>query len=254
MSFMTKVAALGLAMTLALSSSASAGDPPKGLFTYGMSGKVGAYPVVMQLTIRDSRDFVSGHYFYVKTLANIPLTGRMEGDTLTLQEPGGGAFRLHLVSNVPGRKETLSFYNSTSLAGTWTQGDKTLPVEIGLSSGHDGAPHDRRYGEVTEESDAIFEARVGSFLAAVVRGDRATAARFVAYPLLVKDGKDGARVRTIHNNTEFLARWDSIFPPKFVAKLRTAVPHEMFVRQGSAMVGSGDIWFDAKGAKTINGY
>ncbi|PHY12682.1 hypothetical protein CSW58_10970, partial [Caulobacter sp. B11] len=219
-----------------------------GLSTNGLSGKVGAYPVGMQLTIRDHRDFVSGHYFYVRTLINIPLTGRMEGDTLTLQEPGGGVFRLHLVSNVPGRKETLTFYNSTSLAGTWTQGAKTLPVELGLTGGYDGPPRARHYEEMTDEPDAVFEARVGRFLKAVVRGDRAAAAQAVSYPLLV----NGARPRTVRNRAELLARWDSIFTPAFVADLRNAVPHEMFVRQGMAMVGDGDVWFDAKGAKVIN--
>ena len=251
MTVMIKAAAFGLAIALAFASSAGAGNPPKGLNTIDMSGKVGAYPVGMELTVRDRRDFVSGHYFYVRTLINIPLTGRMEGDTLVLQEPDGGAFRLHLVSNVPGRKEALTFYNSTGLAGTWTQGDKTLPVEIGFTASYDGPPRERLYEEVTAEPDAVFEARVGRFLKAVVAGDRATAAQWVAYPLLVKDG---VRARTIRNKSELLARWDSIFPPKFVAKLRNAVPHEMFVRQGSAMVGDGDIWFDAKGAKVINRY
>lgn len=251
MTLMIKAAALGLAMTLALWTSAGAQDAPKGLGTWGLSGKVGAYPVGMQVTVRGGRDFVSGHYFYVRTLIDIPLTGGMEGDTLTLKEPSGGVFRLHFVSNVPGRKETLNFDNSTSLSGTWTQGAKTLPVEIGLDSEYGGGRRERHYEQVTDEPDAVFEARVGGFLKAVLKGDRATAARFVAYPLLVKDG-DGAR--TIRNKAEFLARWDKIFTPKFVAKLRTAVPHEMFVRQGSAMIGDGDIWFDAKGAKVFNNY
>lgn len=250
MKLMIKAAALGLAMTLALWSSAGAQEPPRGLGTWGLRGKVGAYPVGMQLTVRGGRDVVSGHYFYVRTLIDIPLTSRMENGALILQEPGGGVFRLHFVSNT-GRKETLTFDNSTSLAGTWTQGARTLPVELSLDSEYGGSRRERHYEEVTDEPDAVFEARVGGFLKAVLKGDRATAARFVAYPLLVKDG---VRAGTIRNRAELLARWDKIFTPKFVAKLRTAVPHEMFVRQGSAMVGDGDIWFDAKGAKVINNY
>jgi len=145
----------------------------------------------------------------------------------------------------------MTFSNSTGLSGTWPQGPKTLPVEISLDSAYGGVRRERHYEEVTDQPDAVFEARVGGFLKAVLKGERATAARFVAYPLLVKDG---VRARTIRNRAELLARWDKIFTPKFVAKLRTAVPHEMFVRQGSAMVGDGDIWFDAKGAKVINNY
>ena len=248
MALAIKATALGLAVTVALASSAGAEDPPKGLSTFGMSGKIGAYPVGMQLTVRDHRDFASGHYFYVKTLADIPLTGRMDGDTLTLQEPGGGAFRLHLVSNASARGQVLTFYNSTGLAGTWTQGARTLPVEIGFSTSYDGPPRARHYGEMTDEPDAVVEARAGQFLKAAVRSDRAAAANAVSYPLRV----NGDRPKTIRSKAELLAQWNSIFTPSLVAALREAVPHEMFVRNGMAMVGDGVVWFDAKGAKVIN--
>lgn len=249
MAFAIKAAALGLAVTLALAPNVRAEDPPKGLSTFGMSGKVGTYPIGMQLTVRDHRDFVSGHYFYVKALTDIPLTGRMDGDTLTLQEPGGGAFRLHLVSNGSARGQALTFYNSTGLAGTWSQGAKTLSVEIGFSTSYDGPPRARHYGEMTDEPDAVVEARAGRFLKAAVHGDRSAAAGAVSYPLRV----NGDRPRTIRSKTELLAQWNTIFTPALIAALRDAVPHEMFVRQGMAMVGDGVVWFDAKGAKVING-
>jgi len=251
MAFATKLAALGLAVTLALgqASSASAEAPPKGLSTVGMEGKVGAYPIGMQLTVRDHVQLVSGHYFYAKRLTDIPLTGHMDGQTLTLREPGGGAFRLHLVSNDSARGQTLTFYNSTGLAGTWTQGARTLPVTIGFSTSHAGPPRARHYGDITDEPDAAFEARAGQFLTAVVRGDRAAAASAVSYPLRI----NGARPRTIRDRAQLLAQWDAIFSPALIAALRKAVPHEMFVRQGMAMVEDGTVWFDAKGAKVING-
>ena len=249
MALAIKAAALGLAATLALAPNAGAEDPPKGLSTFGMSGKVGTYPIGMQLTVRDHRDVVSGHYFYAKTLSDIPLTASMDGGALTLKEPGGGAFRLHLVSNASARGQALTFYNSTGLAGTWTQGAKTLPVSIRFSTSYDGPPRARRYGEITDQSDAAFEARAGKFLKAAVRGDRAAAAEAVSFPLRV----NGARPKTVRNKAELLAQWNSIFTPALVAKLGEAVPHEMFVRQGMAMVGDGVVWFDDKGAKVING-
>jgi hypothetical protein len=247
MAFARKLAA-GLALSLVAVSSASAEDPPKGLSTFGVSGKIGTYPVGMQLTVRDHRQFVSGHYFYAKTLTDIPLTGGVDGETLTLKEPGGGTFSLHLVSNDSARGQTLNFYNSTGLAGTWTQNARTLPVTLGFSTAYDGGPRERHYGEITDQSDAAFEARAGKFLKAAARGDRAAAADAVSYPLRV----NGARARILHNKAELLAQWDSIFSPPLVAALREAVPHEMFVRQGMAMVGGGVVWFDDKGAKVIN--
>lgn len=249
MALAIKGAVLGLALALTTAGGVGAEVPPKGLATVGMSGKVGPYPIGMQLTVRDHVQFVSGHYFYVKQLTDIPLTGRMDGETLVLREPGGAAFRLHLVSNASARGQALNFYNSTGLAGTWTQGARTLPVEIGFTTAYDGPPRARHYGEVTAESDAAFEARAGRFLRAVVRGDRATAAKAVSYPLRV----NGRRQKTIRTQAELLAQWDSVFTPELVTALRKAVPHEMFVRQGMAMVEGGAVWFDAKGAKVING-
>jgi hypothetical protein len=34
--------------------------------------------------------------------------------------------------------------------------------------------------------------------------------------------------------------------------LRQAIPHEMFKRDGVAMVANRAVWFDAKGAKVLN--
>ena len=106
------------------------------------------------------------------------------------------------------------------LAGTWTQGVRTLPVEIGFSTSYDGPPRARRYAEMTDEPDAVVEARAAKFLKAAVRGDRAAAADAVSYPLRV----NGDRPKTIRNNTELLTQWNSIFTPALLVALRDAVP------------------------------
>jgi len=38
-----------------------------------------------------------------------------------------------------------------------------------------------------------------------------------------------------------------VFSPAFIAKLREDIPHEMFVDEGEAMLGQGQLWFDGRG-------
>lgn len=106
----------------------------------------------------------------------------------------------------------------------------------------------RWYADVTNDSDAAFEARARRFVEAVIRGDRAGAAGAVSYPLRV----NARHTRSIRNRAALLAAWNSIFTSAVLANLRDAMPHEMFVRNGQAMVANGTVWFDGKGASVVN--
>ncbi len=220
--------------------------PPKGVTSMELIGTIGPYRVGANLTNQDYVQFVAGHYFYATKLADIPLTGRMDGESLTLSEPGGGVFRLHLVSNGSAAGQPLNFYNSTALEGTWTSGKTVLPVKLGLSYG--APPQGPYYADVTTEPDAAFEARARRFLQGAITGDRAEAAAAVSYPLRV----NGKRATTICTKAALLAHWSAIFTPAFIALLKTDIPHEMFVHENEAMVGNGEVWFDAKGASVLN--
>lgn len=231
---------------------AASGTLSEGLWTRQLEGRIGPYPIGMQLQIRDSVRLEGGHYFYAKHLTNIPLDGRIDGDQVTLKGADGGVFKLHFVNGMGNPGEPLNAYNSTGLAGVWTHGGRTLPVELSFDWGRKGAPT-RLYDAVTDASDAEFEAMVRKFLDAVRRGDRAGAAALVSYPLNVNDEHGGkVRTRSIRNKAALLAQWDRIFTPAVLKALDRAVPHEMFVRDGMATVGLGVVYFDAKGARTIN--
>jgi hypothetical protein len=223
-------------------------DPPKGLSTYEMEGRLGPYQVGMNILVRDYAEFVSGHYFYASKLLDIPLKGKIEGEMVTLQEPGGGVFHLHLRSNETAKSRPLNFYISTGLKGSWTQGSKTLPVSLGFTAGYDGPSPTRWYSNVTNESDSAFESRVRNFLRAVNSGDKASTANLVSYPLRV-NARGPFEIRT---EGDLLAKWDRIFTPALKLELRQAIPHEMFVHNGLAMVANGAVWFDDKGAAVIN--
>jgi hypothetical protein len=238
-------------MVLAASAASAAllaGAASADVQTYEFTGTVGTHPVGASITVTDDKTIDVGHYFYDSQLKDIPLTGQIAGRTVTLREPGGGVFQLSFEGNGGTGGEGTSFSTSVDLKGTWTQGSQTLPVKLDMDFATQGAPDGHRYADVTNASDAAFEAQVAKFLKAVLAGDKQTAASAVSYPLAV-NGKPKLSVRT---PAAFVADWNTIFTPKLMAQIRAAVPHEMFVHEGQAMVSGGAVWFDAKGASAIN--
>jgi len=215
--------------------------------TYELVGTVGTHPVGAAITV-DGGKITAAHYFYDSHLQDIVLVGSVEGRTVTLMESEGGLFKLTLQGNGGQGGDGSSFATSTALTGTWTQGAEILPVKLSLDWAFDGAPSDHRYADVTQASDAAFEAMVGRFLTAALAGDKATTAAAVSYPLAV----NGAHNLKVKTRAALIADWNTIFTPAMLAQLRTAVPHEMFVHEGQAMVAGGLVWFDAKGASAIN--
>ena len=215
--------------------------------TYELVGTVGTHPVGAAITVAGGR-ITEAHYFYDSHLQDIVLVGSVVGRTVTLMESEGGVFTLTLQGNGGVGGDGSSFATSTSLTGTWTEGAQTLPVKLAMDWVLDGAPDGHRYADVTQASDAAFEAMARRFLTAALAGDKAKAALVVSYPLAV-NGNPSLTVRT---RAALIADWARIFTPAMLAQLRTAVPHEMFVHEGQAMVAGGLVWFDAKGASAIN--
>jgi hypothetical protein len=183
-------------------------------------------------------------------LTDIPLSVNREAGGLTLKEPGGGTFHLRFKGNGSEGGQPLNFENSVGLEGTWSRanGSQTVLVSLTVQTVISVPQGERRYVDVTSESDAAFEKRVQAFYRAVMAGDRTQAAKYVSYPLRV----NGKTARTLRTPDEFVAAWETIFTPAYLALLRNDLPHDMFVRQGMAMLGNGDVWFDAKGAASLN--
>ena len=231
-------------------------EPFEAASTHGQSvaeqaliGTVGAYSVGMHLTVRERHVFVAGHYFYARRAADIPLAGGIVGDLVTLREPGGGVFVLHLETGDRAAPHPLDFSNSTALVGTWTRGGRVLPVRLAFdfSGGPQGA---ERYLAITHVPATVFEGKVRRFLRGVATDNRSQVASATSFPLIVHGV--GTVTLVVRNPGQFFARWRQVITPCLVAALDTAVPHEMFVRDGAAMVSNGAVWFDGKGAKILN--
>jgi len=211
-------------------------------------GHVGPYRIGLNYTVRHNTELVSAHYFYVTQLKDIPLNGTVRGEDVELKGEDGSAFALHFVGNGSNGKDPLTFYNSIGLSGFWTLGRQTLPVDLRFQHSTEN-PGTRLYVQVTDQPDSVYEAMVSSVKQAIVKGDVAELAKHTEFPLRV-NGKH--KSLTIHNVTELRANWSRIFTPEFLAKLRTDVPHEMFVHEGEAMLGDGEMWFDDKGLVSLN--
>lgn len=212
-------------------------------------GTLGPARIGMTLVADSAGAFRRGHYYYARYLKDIPLTGAVENGKLVLHEANGGTFTLAFKGNGSENGQPLSFENSVGLEGDWTDGGKTLPVELRFESASAVTGNSRWYEQVTDESDAAFEARVRSFRTAALRGNRAAAAQYVDFPLRVNSN---GKSRMVRSAAQLSAEWAGIFTPQCLDALRKSIPHELFVRNGQAMLGDGVAWFGAKGAQVVN--
>jgi hypothetical protein len=214
-----------------------------------LAGMVGHNRVGMTLELKRDGAITGGHYFYVHYLKDIPLTGSIHGGEVTLSAVDGGTFQLHFKGNGSDGGKPLNFSDSVGLEGTWKKGSQKLPVTLNFSGMSQGAAAGRRYESVTSESDAVFEAKVQGFWRSVLAGKKATAALYVSFPLRINQG---GKSRMISSAQELAAQWSRIFTKAYLTALRSAVPHDMFTRNGQAMLGDGLVWFDVKGAVALN--
>lgn len=213
-----------------------------------MHGTVGGFRVGLNYTVRNNTDLVSAHYFYASQLKDIRLTGEVRGETVYFKGADGSAFQLHFVGNGSNGNNPLTFSNSIGLSGTCVLGSRTLPVTLKMSHGT-ANPGQRFYGDVTSKTDAEFERMVQTTQRAILAHDVDMAVRNIHFPLKVNRDR---RSFTITSPAQLKSEWPRVFSPAFIAKLREAIPHEMFVREGKAMLGDGELWFDEGGLVVVN--
>jgi hypothetical protein len=215
---------------------------------YTLAGMLGPSRIGMSLVVRDDRLLEGSHYFYGKYLRDIPLTGSA-GAVITLREPGVGVFILRYKGNGSEGGKKLDLQTSIGLTGAWSAAGRTLPVALSLEGS--GVWSGRFYGDVTDESDAAFEARVQGFYRAVMAGDRAGVARSVRFPLRVNIGHAG-KYWMVRTPAQLEAGWSRVFPDAWLKQAAREMPHDLGVVRGEAMLGPGLAWFGPQGVTTIN--
>ncbi len=213
------------------------------------TGMVGQSRIGMTLLVNAAGTVTGGHYFYASDLKDISLQAGTQGSGIILFDPEGGQFALRFKGNGSEAGKPLDFHNSVGMEGRWMKNDGSYPVKLQMQQSSQGPANARWYEDVTSESDAAFEARVQGFYKAVLAGDRATASRYVDFPLRVNQNGKSRMVKTA---AQLSAEWGKIFTPACIDAFRNAMPHDLFVRNGQAMLGDGIAWFGPKGAQVIN--
>jgi len=242
------LAALILVFFLVLAVGTTEAQPADTVSRVTFSGTIGQSRIGLTLVVNAAKVITGGHYFYAKYLKDIPLKAGTQGAGVILYEPDGGQLALGFKSN-GSTGQPLNFENSTGMEGRWMKGPSSYPINLQMEGISEGSADARWYEAVTSESDAAFETRVQCFTKAVLAGDRTAAARYVDFPLRVnRNGKS----RTIASAAELSSKWGQVFSPACLDAIRNAMPHDMFVRNGQAMLGDGVAWFGPKGAQVIN--
>ncbi|MBS1000571.1 hypothetical protein JK169_05980 [Acetobacter persici] len=214
---------------------------------YRLLGTLGPYRIGATLSVLPDQKLTAASYFYTKNLVDIPLTGQITGEQITLDEPGGGHFSLHFTTTDKTATKPLSLQSATELAGTWQKGTQTYPVLLNLVT-TDSLTPDTLYESVTDAPPAVFEAMVQHFLQSALSGNKADTAKLVSWPLRI----NAQHTQILKTPEALFAAWPRIFTPCVRLSLQRAVPHDMFVHNGEAMVDNGTVWFDAHGASAIN--
>jgi hypothetical protein len=99
-------------------------------------------------------------------------------------------------------------------------------------------------GNVTSESwceSGTYDAYVTLFTKlkdAVGGKDRRAVLNLVAFPFRM----NGPKVSVFRNEASLAKRYDTVFTPKVVEKIRKAEPAAVFCRNGEGMLGDGVIW------------
>jgi hypothetical protein len=244
-----------LAATMALSLNAQQSSAPVDPHYHGfapgfivLGGEASERTLIRLVLAVDGAPYPHGWYFTSPTFNDHPLEGRWTEDGFMLTAKNKARFILRYSREHSSAKpgQPLSLEVITTLNGSWSQpsGQRPLTLKIEFARGplFEGRWYD--FGA----SDAAIEKTARAFLHAVAGNDPQTAARYVDYSLATRIAAKPVKVRT---QQEFLNHYKQIFPGSAAAKAAIAVPHDMFSRDGLAMVLDGEVWFSQKGAASV---
>lgn len=229
------------ALFWAASSSAMGACPDKTNMLWNYEGSIaGKFPIMLTLSM--GRDKIEGEYFYVSQLKDIALRGELREPQLRLEElDAAGRVTAHFDGTVDRDCEKFE--------GTWRKvgAGEGMPFQVKLTSGV-GGTLDSRYGG----DEALIHRNAERFWQAVKRRDKKTVAALVVYP--VKVSVNGRPVK-VRNAADFIAAYDDIFSNAYRNAIAEAVPHNMFSKNGMAMLGRGEVWFNGQGkVAALNNY
>lgn len=96
-----------------------------------------------------------------------------------------------------------------------------------------------RYEVAGLENQAAVDQFFGQFQQAVAKGDRATVAAMIHYPISVKLGGKAVQLKT---KAELISRFDSVFPAAFKRKLAGIKVKDLWANYQGVATPGGELW------------
>lgn len=211
------------------------------------TAKLDQDPITLVFVVEDDTDkntqkVILAHYFYDRVMSDIPLSIGESSNELVFRGTDGSRLVLRPMIYVshpwdPAVAPAQSVDKADFFQGSWSLGARTIPVKFQFSfAGSDQVP------------DASNEHYARAFIRGILTNNPDEAAGAITYPLVV-NGRCGTIIR---DEAAFRANWSDIATPALMDSLRSAVPHDMFGKDGLTMVGDGVVWFGDRGAAILN--
>lgn len=121
---------------------------------------------------------------------------------------------------------------------------RTGGVAAVLSLAHISLPS----ADVTPELSTINSAALAVHRALLL-GQPNVVADYIRFPLKLQDVRDSEHPYVIQTRREFLRAYPHLIDSKFMAGIKSDVPHDLFRHDEAYGMASGRIWFDADDAK-----
>ncbi len=206
----------------------------------------GKLSIGMTLRISDDAKTATGCYFYYKYCKDIRVDGTIDGRKIVMHEyDGNGHETGRFVGEFPAVDPRHHFQTANDLqteviTGYWSKpdGSKSQPFYLSQTFSGSWLPGSR-YVVAGFEHEHDVDVAMARFRQAVLDANADRVAGMVQYPIAV--WIDSKRV-TINDAQDFRSRYDKIFAPAFVERIRQSPPFHLFARDQGVMLGNGEIW------------
>ncbi len=211
---------------------------------------VGSARAKLKLVIR-SDDSIEGVYAYATSTEDIVLKGKIEDhERIVLTEFLDGQPHATFEGSFPSKRPGwgTSFENNCAFAsGAWwlAKGGQQLPFNM-TTSGSGPGKLGRLYLVANVEDDEVVNRSAMAFRRAVIAHEPEKVADLARFPLRARVRVGGEEI-SIKSRAEFLANYDAIFYPEYVALIRADIPRVMMATSQGVAFTHGIVWFDAEG-------
>jgi hypothetical protein len=239
------IVSLALAAIFSFPHAALAGSPSDESYSdlAEYSGSISdKYNIGMTLIWANGSSHVTGVYFYDRYLKDIKITG-----TFTAEH----TFELDAYDD--SGEVTDTFIGSCGqsqggcqlLTGKWHKknSNESLPFTLNIEYAGGTGTLDHRYAGVND--DRIIENAAQKFWHAIKDDNRQVVASLIQYPFECKTHEQ--KIIRVHNQQQFLSRYEDIITTDVKLGILTGVPHHMFSNYRGVALSRGVVWLNTNG-------